>query len=134
MIPKIHHICIQTNAYEASKAFYCELLGFEIELETPNFHGRSFNTWLKLGNFRIELQTPKNQEIFAPYDGEAAGITHFCLLVEDVKAVYGHLVEKGCQNFKLKNGQALYSVENSLLLKVIAPEGTIIEFRDMDAL
>ncbi len=134
MIPKCHHICIQTNDYEASKDFYCRIMGFDLELETPNFHGRQFNTWLKLGDFRIELQTPKTIEVFAPYDGEASGIVHFCLLVDDVEAAYHELLEKNFNHFKLKNGNALYQVESSLLLKLIAPEGTVIELRDVDAL
>lgn len=134
MKPLCHHICIQTNDYQASKDFYTRLLGFELELETPNFHGRDFNTWLKLGDFRIELQTPKSGKAFAQYDGEAAGITHFCLLAESVEAVYAQLTAQGFNHFKLKDGQPLYRVENSLLLKVIAPEGTIIEFRDVESL
>lgn len=134
MIPKCHHICIQTNHYEASKDFYCRILGFELEKETPNFHGRSYNTWLKLGDFRIELQTPKNEEQFAPFNDEAAGIMHFCLLVDSVALAYEEICEKGFNQFKLKEGQPLYRVFDNLLLKLIAPEGTIIELREIDAL
>ncbi|MED0963155.1 VOC family protein [Bacillus paramycoides] len=53
----LHHICIQTNTYLETLAFYTKALGFEIVEESPNFHGRAFNTWLKLGAFYIELQT-----------------------------------------------------------------------------
>lgn len=130
----MHHICIQTSQYEASKDFYCRLLGFEVELETPNFHGRTFNTWLKLGDFRIELQTAKESEHFEAYNTEAEGIVHFCLLVESVKEAYETLVAQGFNNYKLKNGEPLYQVKNSLLLKLIAPEGTIVELRDQAAL
>ena len=133
-MPICHHICIQTNDYQASKAFYTEMMNFELELETPNFHGRDFNTWLKLENFRIELQTPKNGESFEGYNKESSGIVHFCMLVDSVEAVYQELLSKGFKDFKLKNGEALYLVENSLLLKIQAPEGTIIEFRDVSAL
>ena len=134
MLPICHHICIQTNDYQESKAFYTEMMNFEVELETPNFHGRAFNTWLKLGDFRIELQTPKGADHFENYNKEAAGIVHFCMLVESVESVYQNLTAKGFKDFKLKDGQALYQVESSLLLKVQAPEGTIIEFRDVSAL
>lgn len=134
MTPICHHICIQTNAYAASKAFYMEMLGFELEKESPQFHGRDFNTWLKLGGFRIELQTPKAKGEFAPYNGEASGIVHFCFLVPSVEKVYLDLVQKGFRDFKLKEGKPLYEVEGSLLLKVKAPEGTIIEFREQESL
>ena len=42
--------------------------------------------------------------------------------LEKIKGIYN--------NFKLKNGKILYTVECGNLFKVIAPEGTIIEFRD----
>ncbi len=57
----MHHICIQTDNYEASKEFYVNILGFEVMLETPNFHERDFNTWLIQGETRIELQTNKKK-------------------------------------------------------------------------
>jgi len=42
----VHHICIQTNTYLETLEFYIKALGFEIVEESPNFHGREFNTWL----------------------------------------------------------------------------------------
>ena len=63
-IKMIHHVCIQTENYTESLNFYKNILGFETIKETKNFHGREFNTWLKLGNFMIELQTPKNNDNF----------------------------------------------------------------------
>ena len=60
----VHHVCIQTENYEASLDFYTRVLGFEVVSETTNFHGREYNTWLKLGNFMIELQTPKEGDNF----------------------------------------------------------------------
>lgn len=56
----IHHVCIQTNDYKNSLDFYNQILHFEIVQETKNFHNRDYNTWLKCGDFMIELQTPKN--------------------------------------------------------------------------
>lgn len=130
----IHHICIQTSDYEASKAFYCDMLGFEVEQESAGFHGRAFNSWLKLGDFRIELQTGREGEPLSAYDVESEGIVHFCLLVDSVEEAYKTLTAKGFNHYKLKNGEPLYRVCNSLLLKLVAPEGTIIELRDQAAL
>lgn len=134
MTPTCHHICIQTNDYTASKAFYMDMLGFELEKETANFHGRDFNTWLRLGTFRIELQTPKAGEHFEPFNKESCGIPHFCLLVDSVEREYQVLIDKGFDNFILKQGNALYQVYDSLLIKLQAPEGTIIELRDLESL
>ena len=112
---KIHHICIQTNCYEKSKKFYIEILGFKLVKETINFHGRAYNTWLDLNGFMIELQTGKEQLV--KYNKDAEGIVHFALYEENIE-------------FKRKNGNIIYQVENSKLVKLIAPEGTIVEIRD----
>lgn len=58
----VHHLCIQTNSYLETIEFYTKALGFEVVQESPNFRGRDFNTWLKLGDFYIEFQTGKQGE------------------------------------------------------------------------
>ena len=52
----VHHLCIQTNSYLETIEFYTKALGFEVVQESPNFHGRDYNTWLRLGDFYIEFQ------------------------------------------------------------------------------
>lgn len=118
---RIHHICIETLE------FYTRVLNFALVKETPDFHEKEYNSWLELNEFYIELQTPKKEVKLESKDRE--GIVHMCFYVEDlteelerIKGVYN--------NFKLKNGEILYTVEGGSLFKVIAPEGTIIEFRD----
>lgn len=127
---RIHHVCIQSNCYEASLKFYCDILGFKVVKETPHFHGRYFNTWLESEGFMIELQTPKVGEDFSPYNKNANGIVHMCFKVQDLSGALNEILEKGHQDFKLKNNEILYSVEAGSLFKVIAPEGTEIEFRN----
>lgn len=46
-IKNLHHVCIQTEKYEESLEFYIKILGFELVKESPNFHGRTFNSWLR---------------------------------------------------------------------------------------
>lgn len=125
----VHHICIQTNHYEASLNFYRELLGFELVSECPNFHNRHFNSWLKLGDFYIELQTGKIGEILSDCNSSTQGMVHFCLWVEDLVREVRKFKELG-SNFILKDGKEIYQVEKGRLCKLIAPEGTIIELRD----
>lgn len=128
----IHHICIQTNQYHESLAFYTRILEFELVKETPNFHGRGFNSWLRLGDFYIELQTPKLSEAqtFEPYNKDAMGIVHFCLYCESLEAEYIRIQEAEFLDFLPKKGEVVYQVEGGKLLKMKAPEGTIIELRD----
>ncbi|RXT07049.1 VOC family protein [Ammoniphilus sp. CFH 90114] len=125
----VHHICIQTNHYEESLKFYRDILGFELIEESPHFHNRYYNSWLKLGEFYIELQTGKVGENLDRVYPNTQGIHHFCLWVDDlVKEV--QTIKQWGYDFILKNGEAIYQVENGCLCKLIAPEGTIIELRD----
>lgn len=129
---KIHHICIQTNSYEESKLFYTEVLGFNVVKETINFHGRDYNTWLDLNGFMIELQTGK--EHLEKYNKESEGIVHFALYEKDVEEFVAKIKDFKHIKFKKKEGKIVYQVENSKLVKLIAPEGTIIEIRDSEEL
>ena len=125
----VHHICIQTNTYLETLKFYTEGLGFEVVQESPAFHGRNFNTWLQLGDFYIELQTGKQDEILSNANSNSQGLVHFCLWVEDLKSEVSRLRELGIE-FLMKNNEFIYHVENGSLCKIKAPEGTIVELRN----
>lgn len=127
-LKQIHHICIQTADYAASKTFY-EALGFELVQESPDFHTRAFNSWLKLGDFYIELQTAKSGDALSPYTKQAAGPVHFALYVDDLAAEVARLEQLGV-TFLPKNGGNIYFVVDGHLSKLKAPEGTIVELRD----
>jgi glyoxylase I family protein len=125
----VHHICIQTNNYQKSLDFYINALGFELVQESPQFHTRAYNSWLKLADFFIELQTGKAGENLNTVSPNMEGIVHFCLWVEDL-AHEVQLIKQLGYECKLKNGHEIYRVENGNLCKLVAPEGTIIELRD----
>jgi glyoxylase I family protein len=91
MIKYLHHICIQTEKYEESLDFYTRLLGFELIKETPDFHGRSYNTWLRLGTTMIELQTAKKGEALEKCTEAGEGLVHVCFLVDSVLEEYQRL-------------------------------------------
>ncbi len=131
-IKMLHHICIQTDRYVESLEFYTKIIGFEIVKESAGFHGRAFNTWLKLGSLMLELQTPKQGEAFTPWSSLQAGPVHLAFTVDDVEAEYERIKRLGHRSFKLKNGSAVYDVCGAKLLKVKAPEGTEIELRDSE--
>lgn len=126
----LHHVCIQTDRYLESLDFYTRIIGFELVKESKDFHGRDFNTWLKLGSFMLEMQTPKKGEPFISWSRLQSGPVHLAFVVDDVEAEYERIKGLGHQAFKLKNGQAVYEVCGAKLLKVKAPEGTEIELRD----
>jgi Lactoylglutathione lyase and related lyases len=130
LIKNLHHVCIQTGNYQESLKFYTKILGFEITSETKDFHDRDYNTWLKYGDIMIELQTAKKGGKLADWSSDNSGPVHMCFLVEDLKKEYEGLKSMGYSNFKMKNGQEIYKVENGYLFKIKAPEGTEIEVRD----
>ncbi|MEG1311626.1 MAG: VOC family protein [Romboutsia sp.] len=129
-IKMIHHICIQTEKYTESLDFYITILGFKIITETQNFHSRDYNTWIQLGDFMIELQTPKSGDNFNKWSSLNGGPVHMAFLVDNVEEEYERILNLGYNNFKLKNGQVVYKVEGESLFKIKAPEGTEIEIRD----
>lgn len=131
-IKMVHHVCIQTDKYKESLDFYTRILGFEIVSETENFHNREYNTWLKSGNFMIELQTPKSDDKFNKWSSLNEGPVHIGFLVENVEQEYKRIKILGYNNFKIKNGKVVYKVEGEYLFKIKAPEGTEIEIRDTD--
>lgn len=127
---KIHHICIQTNNYKESLDFYVGVLGFKLLKEEENFHNRDYNSWLILDGFYIELQTDKKGEKLKVFNKVTEGVSHICFSVDDLYDQYKLIKEKGYLNFISKSGSEIYQVEGASLFKLIAPEGTIIEFRD----
>ena len=128
----IHHVCIQTEKYKESLDFYTKILGFEIAKETRNFHKRSYNTWLKQDDFMIELQTAKEGDTLKEWSSLNQGIVHMCFIVDNVKEEFDRIKTLGYKNFKVKNGEEIYKVEDGYLFKLKAPEGTEIEIRDTD--
>jgi len=134
MIDHFHHICIQTLDYDSSKKFYMEVLGMKLVKETENFHSRRYNTWLRNDYLQIELQTPKDGKTFSVGSKEATGISHICFYVEDIDSLYESIRSKDPDCFLKKNGLDIYEVEGSKLMKVITPDGAIIEYRDQEEL
>ncbi len=128
----VHHVCIQTENYEASLDFYTRVLGFEVVSETTNFHGREYNTWLKLDNFMIELQTPKEGDNFNKWSSLNSGPVHIAFMVDNVEQEYEKIKSLGYNDFKLKDGKVVYKVLGESLFKIKAPEGTEIEMRDTE--
>ena len=76
----------------------------------------------------IELQTGKEQLV--KYNKDAEGIVHFALYEENIEKFLSNIKDIDNIEFKRKNGNIIYQVENSKLVKLIAPEGTIVEIRD----
>ena len=64
---------------------------------------RKYNTWLKLGDFMIELQTPKVGDKFDKWSNLNSGPVHMGFLVENVEHEYERIKNLGYTDFKVKN-------------------------------
>jgi len=93
----IHHIAIITGHYEASRAFYINVLGFEIIRETYRPERDSYKLDLSLnGLYTIELFTfPEAPE--RPSYPEARGLRHLAFVVEDVNEAARELMANGIE-------------------------------------
>ena len=84
-IKMLHHVCIQTDKYKESLDFYTNVLGFKVIRESKDFHTRDYNTWIKFGEFMIELQTAKSNDTLHKWSSSNAGPVHLGFLVDDVQ-------------------------------------------------
>ena len=110
MIARIDHTAISVPDLERALAFYCDLLGFEIEIKTQwenNVDSDTVigqrgtvgkNALIKAGGTRIELfeyQSPVPQPQTAERPVWDHGITHLCFAVDDIHAEYERLKTAG---------------------------------------
>ena len=72
-IKMLHHVCIQTDKYKESLDFYTNVLGFKVIRESKDFHTRDYNTWIKFGEFMIELQTAKSNDTLHKWSSSNEG-------------------------------------------------------------
>jgi glyoxylase I family protein len=90
----LHHIAIICSDYEASKAFYTDILGFEIMREVYRSERDSYKLDLSLGgNYLIELFSFPDppERVSRP---EAAGLRHIAFGVDDIHAWVDYLHSK----------------------------------------
>ncbi|MEL6551943.1 MAG: VOC family protein [Cyanobacteria bacterium J06621_11] len=93
-ISGIHHVAIICSDYPKSKAFYTDILGFEIIEETYRAPRDSYKLDLRVGNGQIELFSFPNAPARPSYP-EAQGLRHLAFSVDDIEAQIIKLKEKG---------------------------------------
>ena len=94
-IKAIHHVAILTNDYETSKAFYTEVLGFEIIKETYRESRQSYKLDLAInGQYQIELFSFSEFKERASFP-EQKGLRHLAFAVENIEESVNELAAKG---------------------------------------
>lgn len=96
-LKKVHHIAIIATDYARSKAFYCDILGFELQSEAYREERDSWKGDLALnGEYVIELFSfpfPPAR----PSRPEACGLRHLAFSVDDVERAITHLQQHGVE-------------------------------------
>jgi glyoxylase I family protein len=96
-IRSIHHVAILTDDYEKSKAFYTQVLGFEILNEVYREERQSWKLDLAInGLYQVELFSFPDYKERASFP-EAKGLRHLAFAVDDVEAAYNELKEKSVE-------------------------------------
>ncbi|GAA0993678.1 VOC family protein [Subtercola frigoramans] len=94
----VHHIAVIASDYEASKAFYTDVVGFTLEAEYFRAERDSWMGKLALnGTYILELfsfgGTPGPPA--RPSNPEALGLRHLAFAVTDVYAAHAELLAQG---------------------------------------
>lgn len=92
---KLHHVAIICSNYEKSKAFYTNVLGFDVQNEVYRKERQSHKLDLALnGEYLIELFSFPNPPE-RPTRPEAAGLRHIAFEVDDIEKCVQQLQDKG---------------------------------------
>jgi glyoxylase I family protein len=96
-IKAIHHIAILTDEYERSKAFYTEVLGFQILAETYRESRKSYKLDLAInGQYQIELFSFPEFKERASFP-EQKGLRHLAFAVDNIDESVEELLAKGVE-------------------------------------
>ncbi|MBP1133314.1 glyoxylase I family protein [Serratia sp. PL17] len=94
-IRQVHHIAVIGSNYEASKHFYCDILGFTLLDEFYRAERDSWKADLALnGQYSIELFSFPSPpaRVSRP---EACGLRHLAFSVDDIEQAIRHLQNAG---------------------------------------
>ncbi len=104
-VNRIHHVAIICSDYPVSKAFYTEILGFEIHQETYRSERRSYKLDLKVNDlYQIELFSFPDPpgRLSRP---EGCGLRHIALEVDDIEASLSELHQKGIETEEIRTDE-----------------------------
>ncbi|MGG5359104.1 MULTISPECIES: SMU1112c/YaeR family gloxylase I-like metalloprotein [unclassified Enterococcus] len=92
----IHHVAIIVSDYQKSRAFYVDLLGFEVIRENYREERKDYKLDLRLGESELEIfgiaDAPER-----PNYPEARGLRHLAFKVDNIEEVIQELNEKGIE-------------------------------------
>ncbi len=93
---EVHHIAIIVSDYEVSRAFYVDMLGFEVIRENVRPDKDDVKLDLRLGTMELEIFGKKDSPKRPGYP-EACGLRHLAFKVDNIEEVVAELEEKGIE-------------------------------------
>lgn len=127
----IDHIVLRTDRYRELIDFYCNVLGCELERETPDELGL---TQLRAGNSLIDIVSIDGElgKAGGPAPSiEGNNVDHFCLQIEPVEeeALKAHLKKHGVAVEEFQDRVGAQGMGRSIYLQDIA--GNTVELRNV---
>ncbi|MGG5310414.1 MULTISPECIES: SMU1112c/YaeR family gloxylase I-like metalloprotein [Enterococcus] len=92
----VHHVAIIVSDYQKSRAFYVDLLGFEVIRENYREDRDDYKLDLKLGDMELEIFGIKDAPKRPSYP-EACGLRHLAFKVEQIEETVEELQELGIE-------------------------------------
>ncbi|MBM7570740.1 VOC family protein [Aquibacillus albus] len=94
MIKGIGHVALKVEDMEKSLHFYCDVLGFKRAFEIRDDDNNPWIEYIKIapGQFIELFYGGKNKPEAV---GDAIGVDHLCLEVEDINEIANHLKSNG---------------------------------------
>ena len=83
MIPRIHHVALQTAHLDEALRFYTELFGAQLLVRRP-FKRREM-AWLKMGDIQLELFSVRAGERLIDWNDFLPGPVHLAFEVENLE-------------------------------------------------
>ncbi|WP_062804835.1 SMU1112c/YaeR family gloxylase I-like metalloprotein [Enterococcus pernyi] len=91
-----HHVAIIVSDYQKSRAFYVDLLGFEVIRENYREDRGDYKLDLKLGDMELEIFGIKDAPKRPSYP-EACGLRHLAFKVEHIEETVAELQGLGIE-------------------------------------
>lgn len=92
----VHHVAIIVSDYQKSRAFYVDLLGFEVIRENYREDRGDYKLDLKLGDMELEIFGIKDAPKRPSYP-EACGLRHLAFKVEHIEETVAELQGLGIE-------------------------------------
>lgn len=126
---RIDHIAIQTMDLQKAIKFYVEVIGAEL-LEKRNFKKREM-AWLRIGNNRIEIFSPRAGEELQSWNDYHPGPVHLAFVVENLEEFLQHAGSRGVPLHPSHPAPFVPPVPGAgTIAYVLGPDGEEVEIRE----